>query len=107
MSTTVLSTFSIDHMAALYRLDEDSGRIGLELFPSALAVELVTPRENLSGRREIDALPFPAPTARAIDPLVHLKIVGEPYTGSLAQGRTMREASSVNAFRYQNPAVIG
>jgi alpha-galactosidase len=36
-----------------------------------------------------------------IDPLVHLKVVGDPYPGAFSQGHTMRNAASNGTFRFE------
>jgi alpha-galactosidase len=78
---------------------DDGGRVGLTLFPTALAGTLATRRTSLRGEPFIDALPDAPPPAIAVDPLVHLKIVGDPYPGAFAQGRTMRDAPSIDRFK--------
>jgi alpha-galactosidase len=80
-----------------------SGRVGLILFPSIMQGQLATRRLSLRGEPFIDSLPDPLPPAAiAVDPLVHLKIVGDPYPGAFAQGRTMRDAPSIDRFKFES-----
>jgi alpha-galactosidase len=82
-------------------VSDSSGRVGLMLFPSAMAGRLAARRATLRGEPFIDALPGARPPqAIAVDPLVHLKLVGDAYSGGFAQGRTMRNAPSIDRFRF-------
>jgi alpha-galactosidase len=94
----ILSDVTFGDTTARYVTD-GAGRVGLILFPTALAPALATRRTSLRGEPFIDALPDAPPAAIAIDPLVHLKLVGDPYPGAFAQGRTMRDAPSIGRFR--------
>ncbi len=106
MPLEILSTFQISDTTIRYQLDRVTGRIGMELFPTALSGQLAAKRETLRGAPEIDLLPgSPQVPARSIDPLVHLKIVGDAYPGAFAQGRTMRNAPSNDRFRYHDQEV--
>ena len=101
-----LATFQIADTTAEFRIDEPSGRVGLVLVPSAMVGQRVRKRDVLNGLPEIDALPGNAPVrASELDPLVHLKLVGDPYSGAFAQGRTMRNAPSIQRFRYHEQTV--
>jgi alpha-galactosidase len=106
MLTETLSTFHISDTTIRFQLDRAKGRIGMELFPTALAGQLVAKRETLRGEPEIDLLPgSPQVPARSIDPLVHLKIVGDWYPGAFAQGRTMRNSASNDRFKFEQQHV--
>src|ERR1700722_13542449 len=84
-------------------LTDDPGRVELEMHPTSLASSLSTRRQTLKGEPEIDLLPgAPALPAIGIDSLVHLKIVGHSYPGAFAQGRTMRNAPSIDQFKFHN-----
>ncbi len=101
MSREVLSTFQFSDTTALFEIDRSSGKVGLQLFPTVMASQRVPCRTTLRGLPEIDAIPDAGdPPASIIDPLVHLKVVGDPYCGAFAQGRTMRNAPTVDRFRY-------
>ncbi len=97
-----LSSFPFADTVAQY-LTDSHGRVGLTLFPKFKANQLASRRQTLRGEPFIDALPDPnPPPAIAVDPLVHLKIVGDPYPGAFAQGRTMRSAPSNDRFKFAN-----
>ncbi|HEX8342206.1 MAG TPA: hypothetical protein VF624_14985, partial [Tepidisphaeraceae bacterium] len=84
-----------------YVIDPASARVGLVVFPAGLASKLVTKRTGLKGLSYIDAMPGAGdPPATVIDPLVHLKIVGDWYPGAFSQGRTMRTSASNDRFRF-------
>jgi alpha-galactosidase len=107
MSIVTLSTFEIADTTARFQHDETSGRIGLELFPTALKDRLATRRETLLESPELDAMPGVGDRqAFQIDPLVHLKIVGDAYSAGFAQGRTMRESASVDSFKFTDQTVL-
>ncbi|MDB5328300.1 MAG: alpha-galactosidase [Phycisphaerales bacterium] len=83
-----------------YLIDRDTQQVGLVAFPLALRNALVTKRTGLKGLPYIDAMPDASdPPATELDPLVHLKIVGDWYPGAFSQGRTMRTSSSNARFR--------
>jgi alpha-galactosidase len=78
-----------------------SGRIGLQIFPTALADRIVPRRAGLAGLPYIDAIPGAGnPPAIVIDPIVQLKRMGDPYAGGFSQGHTLRNSASLDAFRY-------
>jgi alpha-galactosidase len=94
-----LSTFEIVDTTIRYVTD-DTGHVGLTLFPSSMTGDLVEPRATLRGMPEIDALPGNfAPPARPVESLAHVKIAGDPYPGAFAQGRTMHGSPSVDRFK--------
>ena len=88
-------------MRLRFPFDPVDGRIGLEVFPAALAAQLVPRRKTLRGLPYIDAIPGAEETpAYVIDSLAQVKIVGDPYPGAFAQGHTMRSSPSVDAFHF-------
>jgi alpha-galactosidase len=104
----IVSNFQFGDSTARFITDDASGRVGLMLFPTALASQLAERRMTLHGLAEIDALPDGGGDAPAIavDSLVQMKLVGDAYGGAFAQGRTMRDASSVDAFRLHSQRVV-
>ncbi len=63
-------------------------------------------RASLKGLPYIDALPGDDPwPARALDAMVQIKLVGDPYTGGFAQGHTMRASPSNDAFSFHSQTV--
>lgn len=101
----LLSEFSIGDVVAQFWLDDASEKIGLRLLPIALKHEVVSRRETLAGLPEIDVMPEVAPNAWELDPLVHLKLVGDNYSGAFAQGHTMLGAPSNDRLRYADQHV--
>lgn len=107
MEWRIVSNFQFADTTARYITDDSTGRVGLMLFPTALAGQLARRRDTLRGMPEIDALPDPGEApAIAVDALVQMKLVGDPYGGAFAQGRTMRDASTVDAFRLHSQRVV-
>ena len=100
MTMTPLTDHPIADLTARYQRDAD-GRVGLMLFPTSLESRLATRRTTLRGEPAIDLIPGgDAPPAIVIDPLAHVKIVGDSYPGAFAQGRTMRCSESNDRFRF-------
>ena len=96
----ILADIQFDDTIARYVTDA-AGHVGLIFIPTAMAGTVATHRETLRGEPFIDSLPGGTPPAAiAVDSLVHLKIVGDSYTGAFAQGRTMRRAPSIDRFKY-------
>ncbi len=95
----------VSDFTARYGLDEES-RIGLELFPTALANGIVPRRRGLAGSPYIDAIPGAGnPLAFVVDSLVQVKIAGDSYTGGFAQGHTMRNSPSLDRFQFESRAI--
>jgi len=84
-----MRTFEIADITAHFPLDEATGRIGLELRPTEMRPV------SKAG----------VPDTQHIDPLTHLKIVGDPYSSGFAQGHTMRNASSVDGFKFSGQRI--
>lgn len=86
--------------------DPASGRVGLQLFPTALKNRLVERRAGLGGLSYIDAIPGAGnPSAQIIDSLVQVKMVGDSYSRGFAQGHTMRESGSIDTFKFNGQHV--
>ena len=97
-----IADFQFGDTTARYVTDA-GGRVGLLLFPYRLKNLLATRRLTLRGEAFIDSLPDPNPPAAiAVDSLVHLKIIGDPYPGAFAQGRTMRDSPSIDRFKFRS-----
>jgi len=98
----VLSDIDVD-----FHEEPASGRIGIQLHPSALRSRLRPRRQNLNDESFINSIPGMEGTpAWRVDPLVQIKVLGDPYSGSFAQGRTMRNSPSVDRFRLVNQKEI-
>jgi alpha-galactosidase len=103
---TILSSFEVADISVRYQHDPETGAVGLELFPTALADQLAARRQNLLDEPEIDAMPgIPRDKAFHLDPLAHVKIVGDSYPGAFAQGHTMRDSASNWSFRFEDQQV--
>ncbi|MGB8353068.1 MAG: alpha-galactosidase [Chthoniobacteraceae bacterium] len=78
----------------------------MDIIPTALLGRVKTRRCGLAGLPYIDAIPDHGnSSAFVVDPLVQVKIVGDPYPGAFAQGHTMRNSPSVDAFHYAGQQV--
>ena len=89
-----------------FRFPTDAGRIGLELFPTALKDRLVPRRTTLRGEFYIDAMPGNDPCpAFVVESLAQVKIAGDPYPGGFATGHTMRNSPSASAFLLDSQRV--
>ena len=103
MSLDTSRRHQIGDFTVVYPVDEKSGRIGLELFPTALKTSLAARRDGLAGEPFIDAMPGAGnPPACVLDSLAQIKIVGDAYTPGFGQGHTMRNAASVDSFRFDS-----
>ena len=95
MSCDLLSSWTIGDTAVRYLRDAATGRVGLQLVPAARLGELAVRRTTLRGLPYIDAIPDAGdPPAWVLDPLVHVKLVGESYPGAFSQGHTLRASPS-------------
>lgn len=99
-----------DHVIAdtvvRYVIDRDTDRVGMILFPNLLKDALATKRTGLHGLPHIENEPGSWHVSVAeVDPLVHLKLVGDHYPGGFSQGRTMRMSASIDRFRFESQDV--
>ena len=78
----LLGAYEIGGMTVRYMRDPARGCVGMEWIPTGLAT-----------------VPSQAET-RPLESLVQVKLLGEPYPGAFAQGHTMRNAPSLDAFAY-------
>jgi alpha-galactosidase len=92
---------SVADLIVRFIQDAASGRVGLQLIPAALAEKIVPRRTGIGALPYIAAMPGAGnPPAFVVDPLVQVKIVGDPYPGAFAQGHTLRNSPSVDGFRF-------
>lgn len=95
----LLREYQVGSLLVRYMQDASTGQVGLTLIPSVAAHSAVTKRKGLAGLPYIDAGPESGdPPATVLDPLVHLKLVGDWYGGAFSQGRTMRGSASNDRF---------
>ncbi len=100
-----ISSFTFEDTVVKYITDK-TGAVGLVLVPAALTGDIAKYRTTLGDVPEVAVIPFAVDMpARAVDSLVQVKCVGDPYTGSFAQGRTMRFSESVTSMKYQSQKV--
>lgn len=106
MPREILSELTLGDTIVRYPMDAVTGRIGLEIIPTAALDLLMEPRTSLRGAAFIDALPGDDPwPARPVDSLLQFKMTGDPYPGAFAQGHTMRNSETIDRFIYQNQTV--
>ncbi len=98
--------FEFADITVRYPLDPVTGRVGLQILPTALKDRQVARRATLRGEAFIDVLPGEdAWPACVIDPLAQVKILGDPYTSGFATGHTMRNSPSAEGFRFDKQDV--
>ena len=98
--------FEFADITVRYPLDPATGRVGLQILPTALKDKQVARRATLRGEAFIDVLPGEdAWPACVIDPLAQVKILGDPYTSGFATGHTMRNSPSAEGFRFDKQDV--
>jgi alpha-galactosidase len=98
--------FEFADITVRYPLDPATGRVGLQILPTALKEKQVARRATLRGEAFIDVLPGEdAWPACVIDPLAQVKILGDPYTSGFATGHTMRNSPSAEGFRFDRQDV--
>ena len=89
-------------MVARYRRGADGVTVGLELIPTILLDQIVPRREWLT-EPAVTRLPSQWGPFRAwnVDPLAHVKVLGDDCPGGFAQGRTMRGAGRLAFVRQE------
>ncbi|MBW8780462.1 MAG: alpha-galactosidase [Verrucomicrobia bacterium] len=103
MPFEVLSSWTVADTTIRYLRDAKNGRVGLQLVPTSRMGDLAKRRTTLRGLPYIDAIPDAGnPPAFVLDPLVQVKRVGDSYPGAFAQGHTLRNSPSVDAFAYES-----
>src|SRR3712207_6566490 len=91
----VLRPLSVGETTVRYLREIDTGRAAPELVPAAPAGRIAERRGGIGREPYTAAIPDAGdPPAWRVDPLAHVKIVGDPYPGAFAQGRTMRSSES-------------
>ncbi len=109
MNIETLSTFDVADITVRYRRDAATGKVGLDMYPTLLAPNLAERRETLRPYDPTALAHLPGtwdPPAYVIDPLAHVKIVGDAYTGGFGQGRTMRQSPSNDGFKFDKQDVV-
>lgn len=83
----ILQTYQWEDLEVRYLLDEETQNVGLLLLPAGM--EPVA----FSAKRQ------------AVDSLVQVKRLGDPYPSSYAGGGTLRQSASTKALRYEKQEV--
>jgi alpha-galactosidase len=93
MPLAILSSWVVADATVRYLHDPATGAVTLDLVPTARLGELVSRRAALASEFCIDPGREPLPSlASALDPLVHVKRIGDSYSGAFSQGNA--------AFRF-------
>ena len=90
-----------------YLLDEAAGRVGLSLYPAALAKSVVPHRTTMTDQPEIAALPvqWADPPPWHLQSLVQVSLVGDEAAGGFSQGRTMLNGQATLELKYEDQQV--
>jgi alpha-galactosidase len=101
MKAETIATHEIADTTLRYVREAESGRAGIELYPTRLADARAIRRDGIGHESYIAAIPRAGdPPAWRVDPLAHVKLVGDPYPGAFAQGRTMRSSPGIDRFAF-------
>jgi alpha-galactosidase len=101
MTPVVLSAWTLADTTVSYLHDPSTGAVALQLVPTSLLPALAARRATLAGEFYIDSGPEPVPPpAWTLDPLAHVKRVGDSYPGAFAQGHTLRSAPANAVFKF-------
>ena len=101
------SEFNLGSITVRYQRPEyDEHTIGLAVVPTALASQIVVPREHLDAPAILN-LPASWLPVRAweVDPLVHVHRLDDPAAGAYSQGRTLRGGPSTQALNFVSQCV--
>ena len=105
-SMPYLASFDFGDTTLRFSQDPATGRVGLDVLPTALLNRAVPRRSTLRGLPFIDAMPGNDPIpASVVDSLVQFKLVGDVYPGAFAQGHTMRQSPGMDAFKFAGQIV--
>ncbi len=102
MKETTLAAYTFGELVVQY-VKNETGVVGLRMLPASRLRDVLQHRETLLGDVAVAGLPtgdqLPAAT---LDPLVHVKIVGDASKGGFTQGITMRGSASTSALRLRD-----
>ncbi|MDX2186471.1 MAG: glycoside hydrolase family 36 protein [Opitutaceae bacterium] len=103
----ILSRHVLGDTIALYRVDDATGQVQLELLPLSAENAVVDRRMTLADTHEISLLPegFWQPPPWQMDSLVHFKVQGENAPWGFGSGVTLRHAPSIAQLRFSRQAV--
>ena len=96
----IINTYKLGDIRAIYVLNVEAGTPELLLLPEDKAKDYIgdsKPNSNLVQREHFK----PAP-----DSLVQVKIVGDAYQGSYANGVTLRESETVDRMLYKSQHTV-
>ncbi len=83
-----LSEFVFGDMTLIYEIGTRSNNVGMLLVPTSL-------KDKISAEKRY-----------RIDPIAHLKLIGDDYPDGFSQGITMRNSASTRNFRYVNQKLV-
>ena len=83
----IYKVYELGDMAAVYLYDTETKTMGLAMFPKDL-----TNKINFEGWWNIE-------------PVVQIKIIGDPYGDGFTHGHTMRNNGTTNTLRFKNQLV--
>ncbi|HEY3332821.1 MAG TPA: alpha-galactosidase [Capsulimonadaceae bacterium] len=109
MPIQTLSKFQVSDITVRYQHDDSTGRVSVELLPTETIQSVPVHREKLRPSDPVAFRHLPTawdPLAVTLDPVAHVKIVGDEYTGGFGQGRTMRSAPSNGRFKFDKQDVV-
>lgn len=80
---------------------QDNSMTGFSAVPAMMQDLRREKRRGLAGLAYIDAIPDAGdPPASRLEPLIQIKLLGDPYPGAFAQGHTMCNSPSVGRFAF-------
>jgi alpha-galactosidase len=91
-----------------YWTDAASSTVSLQLIPLGKLADEVPHRPNYVGTAELEVLPWGNTATRnpaKPDPLVHAKLVGDPYSRAYLHGSSMKLAPALAELQFEPPAL--
>lgn len=88
MSTKILTRITVGDMLLCYEIEEESKLVGFTIIPN----NLIYPDEVNKNYK--------------VSSLIQLKLIGDIYPDRYAQGSTMRESGTSNAFKYEKQEIV-
>jgi alpha-galactosidase len=106
--TIIVQEFRNRSTLIRYWSDAKRSNLSLQLIPLSRLHEEVPHRPNYAGTHELDMLPWGNPMGRnpaKVDPLVHAKLVGEPYSRMYMHGSSMKMAPAMFELAFDDPVL--
>jgi alpha-galactosidase len=99
------SEFQFGDTLVVYELDEAARVIGLRILPAAKASQATARRARLTDGPEYAHLPGWDGPAWSVDPLIHVKWIGQEPPYGFAQGRTMHGSADARLLTFERQSV--